>query len=92
MGYIFNPKAVAAFEWDHAEQGGGQQLCVFRYRVSASESTIVMNSDGVQTHLGHHGLVYADCTSAMPMRMQIESEPASVRRGILKVALGWNTR
>jgi len=90
LGYIFNPKAVAQFEWDHAEQAGGQQLCVFRYRVSASESTIVMNSDGEQTHLGHHGLIYADCKSAMPMRMQIESEPASVRRGIFKAALGWN--
>ena len=65
-------------------------MCVFRYRVSASESTIVMYSDGEQTHLGHHGIIYADCKSAMPTRMHIESEPASVRRGIFKVALGWN--
>ena len=90
LGYIFDPKAVAKFEWDHAEQTGGQQLCVFRYRVSASESTMVMYSDGELTHFGHHGLIYADCKSAMPVRMQIESEPASLRRGIFKVALGWN--
>jgi hypothetical protein len=90
LGYIFQPKAAAQFEWDHAEQGGAQQLCVFRYRVSASESTIVMYSDGEQTHLGHHGIIYADCKSAMPTRRHIESEPASVRRGIFKVALGWN--
>ena len=89
FGYIFNPKAVPKFEWDHAEQTGGQQLCVFRYRVAVSESIIVMNSDGEQTHLGHHGLIYADCKSAMPTRMQIESEPASVRRGIFKTELGW---
>jgi hypothetical protein len=90
LGYIFDPKAAAQFEWDHAEQGGAQQVCVFRYRVSASESTIVMYSDGEQTYLGHHGIIYADCKSAMPTRRHIESEPASVRRGIFKVALGWH--
>jgi hypothetical protein len=89
LGYIFDPQSAAEFEWDRLEQSGGRRLCVFRYRVTTTEGTMVMYADADRVHMQHHGLVSVDCDSGMPMRIQIETEPASVQRGILKVALGW---
>jgi len=89
LGYIFDPKPAAEFEWDHTEQSGGKRLCVFRYRVTTAESTIILYANGDRVHLRHHGLVYADCETAMPMRIQIEAEPASVVQKLSKIALGW---
>jgi hypothetical protein len=89
LGYIFDPKAAAEFEWDHTEQSGGKRLCVFRYRVTTTQSTIILYANGDSVHLRHHGLVYADCESGMPMRIQIEAEPASVVQKLSKIALGY---
>jgi hypothetical protein len=89
LGYIFDPKSAGEFEWDHVDQSGGKRLCVFRYRVTAAESAMIRYSGSDRVHMQHHGLVYADCETAMPMRIQIDAEPAFVVRSSSKIALGW---
>jgi len=88
LGYIFDPMSAAEFEWDHVERSGGKGLCVFRYRVTTAESTMIRYSDGDRVHMRHHGLVFADCATAAPLRIQIETEPASLMRNGSKIALG----
>jgi hypothetical protein len=89
LGYIFDPKSAAKFEWDHAEQSGDRRWCVFRYRVTTAESTMILYANGDRVHLRHHGLVYADCDTSMPMRIQIDAEPAAVVQKLSKIALGY---
>jgi hypothetical protein len=89
LGYIFDPEPAAEFEWDHAEQSGGKRLCVFRYRVTTAKSTLILYANGDSVHLRHHGLVFADCETALPIRIQIEAEPASVVQKLSKIALGY---
>jgi hypothetical protein len=89
MGYIFDPKSAAEFEWDHEETSGGPRLCVFRYRVTTENGSMTLYADGDRIHMRHHGLVYADCESGAPMRVQIETEPVSVMRSGQKIVLGW---
>jgi hypothetical protein len=88
LGYIFEPNRRAV---RMGSCRAGRRAAVVRVPVSRLSLRIHhRHVHGEQTHLGHHGIIYADCKSAMPTRMHIESEPASVRRGIFKVALGWN--
>ena len=90
LGYIFDPESAAEFTWDHTEQSGGLRLCVFRYRVTTAKSTMILYANGDVVHMRHHGLVYANCETALPMQIQIEAEPASVVQKLSKIALGWN--
>ena len=78
---IFDPKANAQFEWDHR--------CVFRYRVSAATSTMVMQANLNRVQLGHQGLVTADCDTGAVTGIQMKSDPASVKESGQEIALGW---
>jgi len=42
LGWIFNPKANAEFEWDHDETSSGRRQCVLRYRVPVANTTFIM--------------------------------------------------
>jgi hypothetical protein len=78
---MFDPKANAEFEWDHG--------CVFRYRVPAATSTLVMQANLNSVKLGHRGLVTADCDTGAVTRIQMESDPVSVKDSGRELALGW---
>ncbi len=78
---IFDPKANAQFEWDHG--------CEFRYRVPAAASTVVMQANLNRVQLGHRGLVTADCETGAVTRIQMKSDPASVKESGRELALGW---
>jgi hypothetical protein len=86
--WIFDPKAAAEFAWDHQEPDAGIGACVFRYRVQATTSTLVMASDADRVKMAHHGFVFADCSSGAIARIQIETEPASVVRNGRDMAIG----
>jgi len=89
LDYVFNPKNSAEFQWGHAEQAGSARLCVFRYRVTQKDGTMMIYANGDTVHMQHHGLIYADCDSATLARIQMETEPASVVQNGSKIALGW---
>lgn len=78
---IFDPAAKAEFEWDHA--------CVFRYRVPVATSTYAMQVNLNVVKLGHRGFVTADCDTGAVTRIQMESDPASVKDNGREMALGW---
>ncbi len=85
---IFGPKAAAEFTWDHVESSDGPRVCVLRYRVPQSTTTLVMQADADTVPLAHGGMVRADCDTGAVMYFHIESEPASIRRHGLAVAVG----
>jgi hypothetical protein len=85
---IFDPKAAAEFEWDHEESSPGKRSCFFRYRVPAATTTYIMRADADHMKLAHHGFVTADCDTGVVTRIQIETEPASVRRSGQELAIG----
>lgn len=86
---IFDLKADAKFEWDHAEAGAGGGGCVFRYRVPQSTSTIVITADLDKVRVGHHGMVWANCESGAVTRFLTETDPAEVRRVGRRVPIGY---
>lgn len=90
LGYIFDPKNAAQFEWERVENSGSQRLCVFRYRVTTKEGTMAMQADQDRIALQHHGMVFSDCENGLPMRIRIETEPATLVRPNAKIAIGWN--
>jgi len=75
---IFDPKANAAFEWDHEENSAGRRTCVFRYRVQEASSTLVMQVNSDHLRMGHRGTVWADCDTGSILRFQTETDPAHV--------------
>jgi hypothetical protein len=85
---IFNPKANATFDWDHVEMSHGRRICVSRYRIPAATSTMVIHADADNVRMTHHGLVDCDCDTGAITRIQIETEPASVRRHGRDISLG----
>lgn len=85
---IFNPKANATFEWDHAEAASEGGACVFRYRVPEPTSTIVIMADQDRVKVGHHGMVWANCESGAVTRFLTEWDLAAVRRVGRRVSLG----
>jgi hypothetical protein len=86
--WIFDPKAAAEFQWDHEESSAGKRSCVFHYRVPVTTTTLVMVADADRVRMGHHGFVTADCDSAMVIRTQTETDPASVNRQGREMAIG----
>lgn len=88
LNYIFAPKNAAKFEWDHVENSSTQRLCVFRYRVTTKDSTMVEFANGATIVLQHHGAVSADCESGMPLRIQLETEPATLAQNSSRIAIG----
>jgi hypothetical protein len=86
---IFDPKANAKFEWDHAEARSGGGTCVFHYRVPQSTSAIVITADLDKVRVGHHGMVWANCESGGVTRFLTETDPAEVRRAGRRVPLGF---
>ena len=84
---IFDPKAEAAFEWDHDETSGATHVCIFRYNVPQATSTLVMHADADNVQLGHHGMVWADCDTGAVTRFRIESDVKEVIRGKTHVPL-----
>jgi hypothetical protein len=84
---IFDPKANATFEWDHAEAGSGGGTCVFRYRVPQPTSTIVITAGPDKVQPGHHGVVWANCESGAVTHFLTETDPAEVVRKGRRVAL-----
>jgi len=86
---IFDPKANAEFTWDHEETTNLNRLCAFRYQVPQASSAWIITADSDKLIVGHHGLVYADCETGSVLRLQIESEPASVTRRGKQVAVGF---
>jgi len=86
---IFDPKAKAEFEWDHAEAASGGGTCVLRYRVPEPSSTIVITADLDQVRVGHHGMVWADCESGAVTRFLTDTDPAEVRRVGRRVPIGY---
>ncbi|HVO98756.1 MAG TPA: hypothetical protein VMT15_11850 [Bryobacteraceae bacterium] len=85
---IFEPRANAQFSWDHEEFPGGKRVCVFRYQVARSSTTMVMQADLDNVPLAHHGVVYVECDTGAVLRFQTESEEASVQRNGRAVAVG----
>jgi hypothetical protein len=80
LGQIFEPKVNAEFTWDHEETAAGAPLCVFQYRVSQATSKWGMRYDADVVTFAHHGFVYANCDNGSVMRIQMESEPATIAR------------
>ncbi len=78
---IFDPNANAEFTWDRG--------CVFRYRVPVASSTFVIHANLNDVKLGHRGFVSTDCVTGAVTRIQMESDPASVKEGGRELALGW---
>jgi hypothetical protein len=89
LQWVFDPKAIPEFEWDHGEVSEGKRLCVFRYRTAKANTNFVFYSDGDKTPAGHHGLVYADCDTGMVVRFHLETDPAAVRRRGRDIPLGY---
>jgi hypothetical protein len=89
LQWVFNPKTIPEFEWDHGEVSEGKRLCVFRYRTPEANTNFVFYSDGDKTPAGHHGLVLADCDTGMAVRFHLETDPAAVRRRGRDVPLGY---
>jgi len=85
---IFAPKVAAQFEWDHEESSPGARSCVFRYRVPVATSDYVIQADLDHVKMAHHGFVTADCDTGALLRIQMETEPASVKRGDHDLAIG----
>jgi hypothetical protein len=48
---------------------------------------MILSANAEQILMRHHGLVYADCETALPMQIQIEAEPAFVNGS--RIVLGW---
>jgi hypothetical protein len=48
---------------------------------------MIMQTDADRVHMQHHGIVYTDCETALPMRIQIETEPDNVIRNGSKISL-----
>ena len=86
--YIFAPKVAAEFEWDHEESAAGTRSCGFRYRVPVATSSYVIQADLDHVRMAHHGFVTADCETGAVMRIQMETEPASVKRVGRDYAIG----
>jgi len=86
--WIFDPKVKAEFVWDHAEGVGTKRVCVFRYSVAASASTMIMHADLDRVPMGHRGFVHANCDTGMVLRIHIETDPAFVQRRGKPVAVG----
>jgi hypothetical protein len=88
LRWIFDPKAAAVFEWDHEDSSSGARSCVFRYRIPAASSTYEIQADADHVKMAHHGSVTADCDTGAVTHIAMETEPASVKRGTLDVAIG----
>jgi hypothetical protein len=86
--YIFAAKVAAVFEWDHEESSAGMRACVFRYCVPVATSEYIINADQDHVKMAHHGFVTADCETGVVTRIQMETEPASVKRGGHDLAIG----
>jgi len=86
---IFDPKANATFEWDHAESGPGGKVCILRYGAPQSSSSIVITADMDRVRVGHHGSVWANCESGAVTRFVTETDPADVRRLGRRVPIGY---
>lgn len=86
--HIFATKVAAQFDWDHEESPAGIRACVFRYRVPAATSDFIITADQDHVTMAHHGFVTADCETGAVMRIQMETEPASVKRGNQNIAIG----
>jgi hypothetical protein len=86
--WIFNPKVSAEFQWDRSEMLDGKRLCVFRYRVPQATTSITMFVNKNSVKLGHHGFVSADCDTGDAMRIQIETDPATVKMFGRQVPVG----
>lgn len=85
---IFAPKVAAEFEWDREEVSAGTRSCVFRYRVPVTTSDYVIQADLDHVKMAHRGFVTADCETGGVTRIQMETEPASVKRGGRDLAIG----
>jgi hypothetical protein len=85
---VFEPKAAAELAWDHEETSAGKRSCVIRYRVPVTTSTYVIQADLDHVKMAHHGFVTADCETGSVTRVQIETEPASVKRHGQDIAIG----
>ena len=86
--WVFDPKAAAEFEWDHEELSAERRSCVFRYRIPIATSIYVMRADEDRVRMALRGFVTADCSTGVVTRLQIETEPASVKRRGQDLALG----
>jgi hypothetical protein len=86
---IFDPRANATFEWDHADASSEGGACVFRYRVLKPTSTIVITADLDKVRVGHQGIVWANCESGVVTRFLTETDPAEVRRMGRRVPIGY---
>ena len=86
--HIFAPKVAAQFDWDHEESSAGVRSCVFRYRIPVATSDYIIHADLDDVKMAHHGFVTADCETGAVMRIQMETEPASVKRGNQDIAIG----
>lgn len=87
---IFAPSAAATFDWDHEEMSAGKRACVFRYHVAVTTTTYEIQADRDHVKMAHHGLVTAECETGAVTRIQIETEPASVKRRGQDIAIGMN--
>lgn len=88
LRFIFEPQAAAEFVWDHEETSAGKRACVFRYRVPLATTTYQIRADLDRVKIGHHGFVTSDCDTGAVTRIQIETEPASVKRHGNDIAIG----
>jgi hypothetical protein len=88
LAWIFDTKANAQFEWDHTETAAGKRVCVLRYRVPLSTTTMVMTANTEKVPMGHTGTVEADCDSGMVTRIHVASEAASAKLSGRDVAVG----
>ena len=88
LGWIFDPKAEVQFVWDREESSAGVRSCVFRYRVPATTSTYTIQADADHVTMALHGSVTADWDTGAVTHVVMETEPASVKRGTMDVAIG----
>jgi hypothetical protein len=86
--HIFATTVDAQFNWDHEESSSGMRSCVFRYRVPVATSDFIITADQDHVKMAHHGFVTADCKTGAVMRIRMETEPASVKRGNQDIAIG----
>ena len=85
---VFEPRVAAEFEWDHEETSEGRRTCVFRFHVPVTTSSYVIQADQDHVRMALRGAVTAVCETGSVTRLQVETEPASVKRGGRDIAIG----
>jgi hypothetical protein len=75
---VFDSDANAWFTWEGERLSGGKDICVFKFEVPEVSSTLVLGSPMNSTRVGYHGVIHVDRPSGSVLRLELETDFATI--------------